>query len=119
MATDPGWAVMASSHVTESWGQAMGITTIAHYNSVTGAKYLGWSYDYAHAEIADVHKQPVPPTPGPIPQTSTAIDGLVPTVPHQITAPRFFLAGSPVPFTTCANNSSPSSMVDTQAPSME
>eukprot|EP01032_Pedospumella_encystans_P025916 gene25916-29276_t len=62
MATDHGWALMASCRVTESWGNCIGNTDVTTYTANTGAKYLGWSYDYNRAEIADVHK-PIPPTP--------------------------------------------------------
>jgi hypothetical protein len=74
MATDNGWAMMASCHVTESWGNCIGATSVAGYTSATGARYLGWSYDYDKAEIADVHK-PVPPSPG-VPHTSTQETGV-------------------------------------------
>jgi hypothetical protein len=74
MATDNGWAMMASCHVTESWGNCIGATSVAGYTSATGARYLGWSYDYDKAEIADVHK-PVPPSPG-VPRTSTQETGV-------------------------------------------
>jgi hypothetical protein len=74
MATDNGWAMMASCHVTESWGDCIGVTSVSGYTSATGARYLGWSYDYDKAEISDVHK-PVPPSPG-VPQTATASTGV-------------------------------------------
>ncbi len=68
---------MASTHVTESWGQAIGVTSVTRYTSVTGARYLGWSYDYAGSEIADVRKPHPGPSPsGPVPKTSTANDGI-------------------------------------------
>jgi hypothetical protein len=72
---DAGWALMASAHLQESWGEAIGISSVSFYNSKTGAGYLGWSYDYAGAEIADVHHHP-PVPPGPLPQSSTAQDGI-------------------------------------------
>ena len=74
-----GWAMMASCHVTESWGDCIGVTPVTTYTSTTGAIYLGWSYDYAGAEIADVHSQPSPepdPTPSgscPAPYSSTQV----------------------------------------------
>lgn len=74
MATDNGWAMMASCHVTESWGNCIGVTSVAGYSSSTGAKYLGWSYDYDKAEIADVH-HPTPPSPG-VPRSATQDNGV-------------------------------------------
>lgn len=76
MATTNGWAMMASCHVSESWGDCIGVTSVSGYTSNTGASYLGWAYDYARAEIADVH-HPVPPSSGcSVPQTSTQQDGI-------------------------------------------
>ncbi len=76
MATSSGWAMMASCHVTESWGNCMGQTSVDGYTKSVGAKYLGWSYDYNGAEIADVHNNPGPtPSPG-IPQSSTSSTGV-------------------------------------------
>jgi hypothetical protein len=79
-----GWALMASTHVQELWGEAIGIASVSTYSSSTGAEYLGWSYDFAGAEIADVHHNPVPPGPGPgpspIPHTTTAQDGIPGTI---------------------------------------
>ena len=74
MATDNGWAMMASCHVTESWGNCIGVTPVSTYTAATGAKYLGWSYDYDKAEIADV-RRPVPPSPG-VPRTATEDNGV-------------------------------------------
>ena len=37
---------MASNHVLEDWGDAIGVTSIPKYNSASGATYLGWSMDY-------------------------------------------------------------------------
>jgi len=75
MATTGGWSMMASCHVQTSWGDCIGITPVSSYTSSTGAKYLGWSYDYASAEIADVHSN-TPPAPGPVPQSATATTGV-------------------------------------------
>jgi hypothetical protein len=74
MATENGWAMMASCHITESWGDCIGTTPVNTYSSTTGAKYLGWSYDYDKSEIADVHK-PVPPSPT-IPRSATQDNGV-------------------------------------------
>ena len=35
--------LMGSSHVQESWGTNVGVTTVDAYNKATGAGYLGWS----------------------------------------------------------------------------
>jgi surface antigen len=74
MATDNGWAMMASCHISESWGDCIGVTSVSAYTASTGAKYLGWSYDYSHSEIADVHK-PNPPSPS-VPRTATQDNGV-------------------------------------------
>lgn len=76
-----GWALMASSQLQEVWGDGVGIISIEEYNRRTGARYLGWGYDYAGAEIADVHKRspspsPSPPSDGSVPKTSTERDGI-------------------------------------------
>jgi peptidoglycan hydrolase-like protein with peptidoglycan-binding domain len=77
-----GWSLMASRHVQESWGDAIGITPVDDYTRKTGARYLGWSYDYAGAEVADVRNGPKPgpspaPTPGgSVPKTFTEQDGV-------------------------------------------
>jgi len=76
MATTDGWAMMASCHITESWGECIGVTPVATYTSTTGAKYLGWSYDYAGAEIADVHHGPTPTPTSDLPRTTTAENGI-------------------------------------------
>jgi hypothetical protein len=76
MATGTGNAMMASCHVTESWGTCIGQTSVSGYTSSTGAKYLGWSYDYDGAEIADVHKPVPPPNPNNIPRSTTEDDGI-------------------------------------------
>ncbi len=74
MATTGGWAMMASCHIEESWGDCIGQTPVSHYTSTTGGKYLGWSYDYNSAEIADVHHNT--PTPSSIPRSSTQESGV-------------------------------------------
>ncbi len=66
-----GWSMMASYHIEQSWGQCR--STFAA--KTTGAKYLGWSYDYAGAEIADVHHDN-PPSPSGIPQSATQSTGV-------------------------------------------
>lgn len=74
MATENGWAMMASCHVTESWGDCIGVTSVSGYTSTTGAKYLGWSYDYDKAEISDVHKNN--PSPSSVPRSATEDNGV-------------------------------------------
>lgn len=50
---------------------------MSDYTKTTGAKYLGWSYDYAGAEIADVHSNnPPSPSPTDIPRSSTQDTGV-------------------------------------------
>ena len=73
MATTNGWSMMASCRVSESWGNCIGVTSVSGYTAQTGAGYLGWSYDYAGSEIADVRRDV---TPGKVPKTSTASDGI-------------------------------------------
>lgn len=34
---------MASTHIAVAWGDAIGTTSVAKYNALTRAKYLGWS----------------------------------------------------------------------------
>ena len=72
MATDNGWAMMASCHVTESWGDCIGVTPVSTYTATTGAGYLGWSYDYYGATLSDVQPGPTPS----IPFTTTEYDGI-------------------------------------------
>jgi hypothetical protein len=60
MATTSGNSMMASCHVTTSWGDCIGLVSVSYYTSLTGAKYLGWSYDYDKAEISDVKKNTSP-----------------------------------------------------------
>lgn len=77
MATTDGWSMMASCHVEVSWGDCIGTASVSDYTSVTGATYLGWSYDYGGAEIADVHSNNPSPTPSSgIPQTATSSTGV-------------------------------------------
>lgn len=37
---------MASRHVTEVWGEALGTVSFETYQAATGLEYLGWSRDY-------------------------------------------------------------------------
>ena len=54
--------MMASCHVEVSWGECIGLSSVNDYSKTTGAKYLGWSYDYDKSEIQDVHKTGGTPT---------------------------------------------------------
>jgi hypothetical protein len=38
---------MATRHLREVWGDALGVNGEASYSAETGARYLGWSLDYA------------------------------------------------------------------------
>ncbi len=83
MSVGGGVAMMASRHLTTVWGDAIGTIGVRDYSSSSGARYLGWSYDYAGAEIADVRRpgpQPGPPSPGGVPKTSTSEDGIPGTI---------------------------------------
>lgn len=73
MAMPGGWAMMASCHVEQSWGDCIGTTSVSTYTQTTGAVYLGWSYDYSGAEIADVHNNN--PT-NDIPKSNTESTGV-------------------------------------------
>lgn len=73
MATTDGWAMMASCYVQESWGECIGVASVSYYTSKTGAKYLGWSYDYDTAEISDVHQNTPSSTVG---QSTTSSIGV-------------------------------------------
>lgn len=76
MAMPGGWSMMASCHVEVSWGDCIGSTPVGDYTATTGARYLGWSYDYAGAEIADVHNPQPGPLPSGIPQSNTVNTGV-------------------------------------------
>jgi hypothetical protein len=54
---------------------AIGVTPLADYTAKTGGRYLGWSYDYAGAELTDVRKGGPSPSPSgsSLPQTTTAL----------------------------------------------
>jgi hypothetical protein len=75
MAMPGGNSMMASCYVTTSWGDCIGTIGVSAYTSKTGAKYLGWSYDYAGAEIADVHSNNPSPS-SDVPRSSTEDTGV-------------------------------------------
>jgi hypothetical protein len=90
MAMPNGVAMMASCHVQDSWGECIGSAGVAEYTSATGATYLGWSYDYAKAEIADVHHGPAVP----LSQTSeTGVPDLAYYMRQQLFAAQFGYTG--------------------------
>jgi murein DD-endopeptidase len=37
---------MASSHLGDSWGTAIGVNSVGAYSAAAGARYLGWSMQY-------------------------------------------------------------------------
>jgi len=37
---------MASGHLGDAWGTAIGVNSVGAYTSVSGARYLGWSMEY-------------------------------------------------------------------------
>jgi hypothetical protein len=76
MATTDGWSMMASCHVEVSWGDCIGLASVSDYTATTGATYLGWSFDYADAEIADVHDNDPGPSPSGVPLSSTESTGV-------------------------------------------
>lgn len=83
MAMPNGWSMMASCHVEVSWGDCIGTTSVADYTATTGARYLGWSYDYAGAEIADVHDSQPGPSPSDVPLSDTVNTGVPDTAYYQ------------------------------------
>ena len=66
---------MATRNLAETWGDAIGINSVSGYSSKTGARYLGWSMDYAGGRIAGGGGAPVSETDD-LPQTSTEHDGI-------------------------------------------
>ncbi|NVJ23869.1 MULTISPECIES: hypothetical protein [Myxococcus] len=66
---------MATRKLSQSWGNAIGINSVSGYSSASGARYLGWSLDYAGSVISD--HGPLPGGGGGgIPRTSTEDDGV-------------------------------------------
>jgi hypothetical protein len=68
-----GTVFMATRNLAQSWGDAIGINSVAGYTSRTGARYLGWSMDYAGGRIAGGGS---PPPGGTLPKTTTEQDGI-------------------------------------------
>ena len=76
---------MATRHLREAWGDAIGVTSVAAYTAETGAEYLGWSMDFAGARLADGGAAACAPRRGagvapvpdgcPVPQSATEQTG--------------------------------------------
>ncbi|RKH01115.1 hypothetical protein D7V97_29420 [Corallococcus sp. CA053C] len=66
-----GTVFMATYNLSQSWGDAIGINSVAGYTAKTGARYLGWSMDYAGGRIAGGGG-----SPSGLPQTTTEFDGI-------------------------------------------
>jgi hypothetical protein len=73
-----GAVFMATYTLSQSWGDAIGINSVAGYTSKTGARYLGWSMDYAGGKIAGGGAQPGNGGGGSgvLPKSSTEQDGI-------------------------------------------
>jgi hypothetical protein len=67
---------MATRNLAESWGDAIGENSVPGYSGRTGARYLGWSMDYAGGRIAGGGGPPVDGTGGSLPLTTTEQDGI-------------------------------------------
>lgn len=67
---------MATYNLAESWGNAIGVNSVSGYSSMTGARYLGWSMDYAGGRIAGGGAPPVDGSGGTLPKTTTEQDGI-------------------------------------------
>ena len=66
---------MATRNLAEVWGDAIGIISVAGYSSKTGARYLGWSMDYAGGRIAGGGGAPVDGG-STVPRTATEDNGI-------------------------------------------
>jgi len=72
-----GTVFMATRKLSASWGDAIGINSVSGYSSATGARYLGWSMDYAGGRIAGGGGDPIGGGGGgSLPQTTTEQDGI-------------------------------------------
>ncbi|MET0404058.1 MAG: hypothetical protein ABW123_16720 [Cystobacter sp.] len=69
---------MATRKLSQSWGDAIGINSVSGYSSATGARYLGWSMDYAGGRIAGGGSPPGGGggSGGSLPRTTTEEDGI-------------------------------------------
>ena len=66
---------MATRNVAESWGDAISVISVSGYSSRTGARYLGWSMDYAGGRIIGGGGPPVSDDTT-IPRTATEDNGI-------------------------------------------
>lgn len=69
-----GTVFMATRKLAQSWGDAIGVNSVHGYSAATGARYLGWSLDYAGGRIAGGGTPP--PTGSGLPHTTTEYDGV-------------------------------------------
>ncbi len=71
---------MASAHLGEVWGDAIGVQSIPTYNAESGARYRGWSMDYVGQHLAGGGSAACTPAaiPAgcPIPASATATSGV-------------------------------------------
>jgi hypothetical protein len=72
---------MATRHLRETWGDAIGINGVSAYSAETGATYLGWSPDYVGARIAGGGGEACAPPPAvpegcAVPATATEQTGV-------------------------------------------
>ncbi len=70
---------MASSHLADSWGTAIGVNSVPGYNAASGARYLGWSTDYIGQHQPGgggaACTTPTLPEGCPVPSSNTATSG--------------------------------------------
>jgi peptidoglycan hydrolase-like protein with peptidoglycan-binding domain len=69
---------MASRKLSDAWGDAIGVNSVGGYNAASGARYMGWSMDYAGSRMPGAGEPGPAPAPsnGPVPRTSTQEDGI-------------------------------------------
>jgi hypothetical protein len=71
---------MATRHLREVWGDAIGVNGVPAYSAETGARYLGWSLDYAGGRFPSMgvpacEAPPVVPEGCDVAPTATARTG--------------------------------------------
>ncbi|WP_434391370.1 hypothetical protein [Melittangium boletus] len=75
---------MATRKLSASWGDAIGINSVSGYSAATGARYLGWSMDYAGGRISGGGGAPIDDGGGgggsSLPKTTTEQDGIPGTI---------------------------------------
>lgn len=63
---------MATTHLKERWGTALGVQSAVGYGTATGAVYMGWATNYAGGKL-ELPKPPAPkPAPAPAPKPDPA-----------------------------------------------